>query len=541
MKQPDLMCKIADTAAEFEQIHRLNYQTFVEEIPQHPKNPEGRLVDKFHDENTYLIITSGGRLVAMLAMREKRPFSLDAKVRHLDTHLPRCQHPVEIRLLAIQPEYRGTAVFRMLMSRMQELGRSCGWDLVVISATTRQLKLYRHLGFEPFGPLVGSADALYQPMFMRPGRGHSALAALRSRSGVKSENKLSLLPGPLPVSARVRSAMGTLPVSHRSIDFSDLLGATCRELCLLANAVHCQIFPGSGTLANDMVALQLARLGTAGLVLVNGEFGRRIAAQAARTQMRFTVLEIPWGTAFDTAAVVRAVEALPLGGWVWWVHHETSTGILNPLAEIIDAAERAGVVTAVDVVSSLGNVPVDIGGADFVTASSGKGLCGYPGLGIVFHREGKIAPLENVPSYLDLGLRSQGDGVAFTHSSNLVAALATALGEQDYAARFALIARRCDWLRCELEGGPFAVLCGQSGAHCPAVVTLIPQDGQSAWQIGLALESEGVELSYRSDYLRERNWLQIGLMGVPSANDLRRVIQLLMACERDLITSRYGV
>jgi len=47
--------KRAETVAEFEQIHALNYSTFVREIPQHEDPGDGRLVDKFHAENTYLI------------------------------------------------------------------------------------------------------------------------------------------------------------------------------------------------------------------------------------------------------------------------------------------------------------------------------------------------------------------------------------------------------------------------------------------------------------------------------------------------------
>jgi hypothetical protein len=39
-----------------------------------------------------------------------------------------------------------------------------GYQLAVISATTRQLKLYRRIGFVPFGPLVGSVGAQFQPM-----------------------------------------------------------------------------------------------------------------------------------------------------------------------------------------------------------------------------------------------------------------------------------------------------------------------------------------------------------------------------------------
>jgi hypothetical protein len=41
-----------------------------------------------------------------------------------------------------------------------------GFDLALISGTTRQLKLYEHLGFVPFGPLVGTPEALFQPMML---------------------------------------------------------------------------------------------------------------------------------------------------------------------------------------------------------------------------------------------------------------------------------------------------------------------------------------------------------------------------------------
>ena len=71
-----LRFKIASEDGEFEAIHRLNYQTFVEEIPQHARNADGRLVDKFHSENTYAICLEGDRLVGMVCHRGQRPFSL---------------------------------------------------------------------------------------------------------------------------------------------------------------------------------------------------------------------------------------------------------------------------------------------------------------------------------------------------------------------------------------------------------------------------------------------------------------------------------
>ena len=62
-----LVYKLASTPEEFEAIHRLNYLSFVEEIPQHAANPDKRLVDRFHGENTYAICLAGDQLVGMIA------------------------------------------------------------------------------------------------------------------------------------------------------------------------------------------------------------------------------------------------------------------------------------------------------------------------------------------------------------------------------------------------------------------------------------------------------------------------------------------
>jgi hypothetical protein len=80
--------KIAAEPWEFDAIHRLNYQTFVDEIPQHRPDPSGRLIDKFHGENTYIICISGTRLLGMIAVRGRRPFSLDLKLPDFESYLP---------------------------------------------------------------------------------------------------------------------------------------------------------------------------------------------------------------------------------------------------------------------------------------------------------------------------------------------------------------------------------------------------------------------------------------------------------------------
>lgn len=165
-KPSDLSFKIAAEAWEFEQIHRLNYQTFVKEIPQHPSNPDRRLIDKFHHQNTYLICLRDDRLVGMVAVRDKRPFSLDGKLDNLDAYLPAHRSICEIRLLSVDKNHRTPRISYGLLQMTARYCQDQGYDLAVISGTVRQLKLYKRLGFVSFGPLVGTADACFRPMYI---------------------------------------------------------------------------------------------------------------------------------------------------------------------------------------------------------------------------------------------------------------------------------------------------------------------------------------------------------------------------------------
>lgn len=158
--------KIADRPEEIAQIHRLNYQTFVEEIPQHHANPDQLLVDKFHAENTYIICLDAGRVVGMIAVRANRPFSLDSKLADLDALLPAGRRLCELRLLAVEPGYRNGWVFWGMGRLLAEHCLRQGYELALISGTTRQQRLYHHLGFHPFGPLVGEPGAQFQPMYL---------------------------------------------------------------------------------------------------------------------------------------------------------------------------------------------------------------------------------------------------------------------------------------------------------------------------------------------------------------------------------------
>src|SRR5499427_8128192 len=279
-----LVFKFASEDWEFEQIHRLNYRTFVEEIPQHHSSPTYRLVDKFHAENTYLICLCGRQLAGMLAVRGNRPFSLDQKLENLDSHLPPGRKICEIRLLAVDRKFRGAQVLQGILALLWQHGIEKSYDLAIISGTPRQFKLYQHLGFVPFGPMVGSGEAQFQPMYVTLETFENAARVfLRSSpSRAFQQSAINFLPGPVTVRREVRRAFEQAPESHRADAFVKDFQSTRQLLCELTNARSVELFVGSGTLANDIMGAQLSLENRPGLVLSNGEFGERLIDHAKR-------------------------------------------------------------------------------------------------------------------------------------------------------------------------------------------------------------------------------------------------------------------
>lgn len=514
--------------ADHEAIHALNYRTFVEEIPQHPPNPERRLVDRFHADNVYAVCEADGRIVGMVAGRSRRPFSLDQKLGPIDRALPAGCTPVEIRLLAVEPAYRATRVFARLMVCITQHFLQRGCDVGVISGTTRQLPLYRRMGFTPFGPLVGGPDAWFQPMYVTAEQVQAWPAALHAEEPDAQAGHASgghFLPGPVQVRPAVRAAFAREAVSHRAEGVRHRLHAAQRLLCALTGARYATLLLGSGTLANDVIGAQLRQRGGRGVVCSNGEFGERLVDHATRFELAFDVVRAPWGDALDADVIDRAMHAAH-GRWLWAVHTETSTGVVNELDALRTIASRHGAALALDAISSVGGIPVDLTGVWCASTVSGKALAAYAGLAIVLHAELPAPIPTGIPRYLDLGLAAAHDSIPFTQSSNLIDALATSLEDTDWATRLAERTLDGRWLRDALELNGFRVVARRETAS-PVVHTLALPDDTPAASMGEALRRNGWFVSFESGYLRDRNWLQLCLMGEYDDAALRALPRVL--------------
>ncbi|MDA8223024.1 aminotransferase class V-fold PLP-dependent enzyme [Desulfosporosinus sp.] len=523
-----LSFKIATEDWEFEQIHALNYKTFVQEIPQHGVNKEKKLVDKFHEENSYCICLRGRKLLGMLACRSKRPFSLDLKLADLAAYLPPHNALCEIRLLSVEKEVRGGRILVGLMNMLMEYCNEQGYDLAVISGTVRQLKLYQHLGFAPFGPLVGKPEAMFQPMYLaRETIVQNMNSFLEQQPRLKPavKDSVNFLPGPVRICEAVKEAFIKTPVSHRSDRFLKDIAQIQHKLSQLVNSKSVQILLGSGTLANDVVAANLSNKGK-GIVVSNGEFGERLVDHAQRARLDFKEFKNTWGKAIYYDELEIILDQEPSIKWVWAVHLETSTGVLNDLSKLKDICKKRNIILCLDCVSSIGALSIDLKGVFLASGVSGKALCSYPGLSFVFYNHTLSG--QGLPRYMDLELYSKSEGVPFTHSSNFIYALQNALN-LTLSRDFSINAKFAEGLRRQLRALGIKVIAAEEYASPNVISFELPRDFSSE-TIGARLENEGYYLSYRSSYLLKRNWLQVCLMGEYDQRDIEAFPSILASC-----------
>lgn len=518
-KSTSYLFKIAQHPQELEQIFRLNHETFAEEIPQHDRNEQRLLIDSFHHQNTYIIALKDHKVIGMISLADKRPFSLDKKLGDIGAHLPEQideNKLCEIRLLSIRKEYRKTKVFVGLLRMLYHVFQEKGYAGAVISGILREEKLYKHIGFIPFAHLVGSGGATYQPMYIS--KDHIQLSEKVLPAPV------SFLPGPVLVTDNVLKAFSRQGFSHRENIFMEMMGRVRSMLTELTSAKFVQVMLGTGTLANDTVAAQLSLLNRKGLVLSNGEFGERLAQRAARFNLDCHILRKEWGQPFEKDELMSALDSKV--DWIWYVHCETSTGTVNQIEAITKLIDERPIKQVVDCISTIGALPVSLEKVYLATAVSGKGIESVSGLAFVFYNH-VILPNEQIPPYLDLGLYHLHNSVPYTHSSSLLAALEQALAK-DFTKKFGDVAEWFAYTYKRLNEAGFTLLPA-ANQQCSPIMTVCLDPALSSVEIGDWMKKQGFSLHYQSSYLQERNWIQISMLANVSIENTEAMLQIFFA------------
>ena len=266
-----------------------------------------------------------------------------------------------------------------------------------------------------------------------------------------------LTPGPLTTSSATKLALAR-DWGSRDTDFIEM---NRRVRDMLLEVVHlkeshvCVPLQGSGTFAVEAMLGTLVPRGGHVLVPLNGAYCKRIARICGILGRRATALEFAENEPVKPAAVDAALSRDPSITHVALVHCETSTGMLNPLAEIaaLTASHKRGLL--VDAMSSFAAVEIK-GQFDALVAASGKCLEGPPGMGFALIRKNSLEECAGNSPSLVLDLHDQWVNMEktaqwrFTPPTVVVAALHTALeqfvAEGGRPARGARYRRNCEVL-----------------------------------------------------------------------------------------------
>jgi aspartate aminotransferase-like enzyme len=332
---------------------------------------------------------------------------------------------------------------------------------------------------------------------------------------------MNFLPGPVEVSRQVRAALAADAFSHRSAAF-DRIYTQCKEALLqLGKSKYAALLMGSGTAANAVVAQELKKLPGKGLILSNGEFGTRLIHQGEKAGLNFDTHALDWGEGF---AFGKIQEMLHGASWLWLVHCETSTGAMNLDPQLGAYCKSLGIKLCLDSVSSVGNQEVDFSDIYLASSSSGKGLCSFAGIAMVFYNH-EPQYSSNMHDYIDLAVYHNAVKVPFTFSSNLLNALCTALLTTDYAKKFRQNAKHASQVRKFLTA---------NGLHTPLNAPQV----EYIWTIGLpekicsltlgaALEKNGMCIHYRNPYLLKNNWIQLAFMGACGTKEVSAGLSII--------------
>ena len=359
--------------------------------------------------------------------------------------------------------------------------------------------------------------------------------------------RLLLGPGPSQISPRVLRACATPLLGYLDPEYIALMDDTqalLREVFETANEwTVCA--PGTGMAGMEAALVNALEPGDEVLIGVLGLFGERMVEIARRLGAQVTRVDAAWGAAIQPEQIAEALRtARPKV--VAIVHAETSTGVLQPLAEIGRLAHEAGALLLVDCVTSLGGVSVgvDAHGVDIAYSGTQKCLGAPPSLSpMTFSRaavEAYRARKTAVPSfYLDMGQfwRYWGPerGYHQTGMINMVYALREALlevHEEGLAARFARHRSNQRALLAGLQGMGLEPLVQDPAQRLPSLTTVRVPSGVDDKAVRAALLARyGIEIGGGLGQLAGRIW-RIGLMGYASQ---RANVMLLLAALGDLL------
>lgn len=203
----------------------------------------------------------------------------------------------------------------------------------------------------------------------------------------KIKREVLLNPGPSTTTDSVKYAQVCADICPRELEFGDLMEEIEKDLTSFG-ASHKEyttiMFASSGTGADEAMISSCVPPEGKLLVIDNGSYGSRLAQIAKTYNIDTTIFKSSPNEPIDVEELEQEFKDGNYDTFAM-VHHETTTGLLNPVEIICPLAKKYGMVTVVDAISSYGGMPMDLKemGIDFASCTSNKHFGGMAGIGFV--------------------------------------------------------------------------------------------------------------------------------------------------------------
>jgi len=216
------------------------------------------------------------------------------------------------------------------------------------------------------------------------------------------ERKILLNPGPATTSARVKSALVTEDICPREKEFGDLLSDVREKVKKVVNAdsnYEGILLGCAGTGAIESCLSSCTNTDDGVLIIENGAYGKRMKQICDNLGVFSQVIRFEWGQVIDWKEVDQFLSKNSSKFKVLaFVHHETTTGILNSISEFKSISDKYKMVSLIDAMSSYAGINIDLvkDDVDYLISSSNKCIQGMAGLGIVI---AKASELERIKGF----------------------------------------------------------------------------------------------------------------------------------------------
>lgn len=203
------------------------------------------------------------------------------------------------------------------------------------------------------------------------------------------KRNILLNPGPATTTDTVKMAQVVPDICPREKEFVNIMKGLREDIVKIVhgdpNKFTSVIFCGSGTLNIDVCINSLLPENKKVLIINNGAYSTRAVEICQYYGLRYIDLKFPETELPDLGLIDRTMKENPDIGLVHTTHHETGTGILNPIREIGALVHNYGITFTVDTTSSYAMIPIDIEeeNIDFCMASSQKGIMAMTGLSFI--------------------------------------------------------------------------------------------------------------------------------------------------------------